>query len=171
MAWQRLEGNMKPDFALLLGMGLILASLPACGPAVPPLQAPGVNSLSAVDPSGSQQETVVAPSANPAATRGVAMGKTQAPAVPDDDAAEGVNLARQDLAHRLGVSADAIQVTAVIGQEFSADAFNCRTSKERVSKDPPLENVAGWSIVLSASGRRYEYHASGPTVVFCRPLL
>ncbi len=162
---------MKTDVALLLSMGFILASLAACSPAVRSTQAPGVNPQSAVDFPESQQETAVAPSAIPEATGGVAMGMTQVPAVPGDDAAEAVEWARQDLAHRLGVSADAIQVTAVIGQEFSADAFDCRTSKERVSKDPPPENIAGWSIVLGAFGRSYEYHASGQTVVFCRPLL
>ncbi len=162
---------MKPYVAWLLSLGFVLASLAGCGPATGSTQARGVTPQSAVDLPESQQETVVAPSATSEAIGGVAMGKTQAPATTGDDAAEGVKLARQDLAQRLGISTDAVQVTAVIGQEFSADAFDCRTSKERVSKDPPLENVAGWSILLSALGRRYEYHASGQTVVFCRPVL
>jgi hypothetical protein len=61
-------------------------------------------------------------------------------------------------------------VAAVIGQEFSTDAFNCRTAKERIAKEDPPQVVSGQSILLSALGRRYEYHASDQTVIFCRPL-
>jgi hypothetical protein len=88
-----------------------------------------------------------------------------------DESNESVKLARQDLAHRLGVSVDSVTVAAVIGQEFSMDAFNCRTAKERISKEDSPQVVSGLSILLRASGRRYEYHASGQTVIFCRPLL
>ncbi len=162
---------MKPNILMLLGMALILTSLAGCSPAAPSVQASGVKPESAADPPESQQGTVATPSATEEATGNVAMSKSPMPPPWSDDAAAGVKLARQDLAQRLGLPVDAVQVTAVIGQEFSSDAFACRTSKERVSKDPPLENVKGWSILLSALGRRYEYHASGQTVVFCRPLL
>jgi hypothetical protein len=86
------------------------------------------------------------------------------------ESTESARLAREDLARRLGVSADSITIGAVIGQEFSTDAFNCRTSKERIAKEESLQVVSGQSILLSALGRRYEYHASGQTVIFCRPL-
>ena len=90
--------------------------------------------------------------------------------LPGGESTENVRLAREDLARRLGVSVDSITVGAVIGQEFSTDAFNCRTSKERIAKEESPQVVSGQSILLSASGRRYEYHASGQTVIFCRPL-
>jgi hypothetical protein len=83
---------------------------------------------------------------------------------------ENVKLAKQDLAQKLGISVDSITVAAVIGQEFSTDAFYCRTAKGRIAKDAPSEVISGVTILLSASGRRYEYHASDQTVVFCRPL-
>ena len=81
-----------------------------------------------------------------------------------------IEKAKEDLAQRLGVSVDSITVAVVIGQEFSTDAFNCKTSKERITKEDPPQVVSGQSILLSASGHRYEYHASGETVIFCRLL-
>jgi hypothetical protein len=82
-----------------------------------------------------------------------------------------ITQARKDLARRLGVPVDSVTVSAVIGQEFSADAFYCRTSKDRISKDESPQVMSGQSILLSASAHRYEYHASGQIVIFCRPLL
>jgi len=87
-----------------------------------------------------------------------------------DEWAESLKLAMQDLAQRLGVSVDGVTVAAVIGQEFSADAFYCRATKERIARDDPPAVITGFSILLHVSGRRYEYHASGQTVLFCRPL-
>jgi hypothetical protein len=81
-----------------------------------------------------------------------------------------ITQAREDLARRLGVPIDSVTVAAVIGQEFSTDAFYCRTSKDRIARDESPQVVSGQSILLSASAHRYEYHASGRTVVFCRPL-
>jgi hypothetical protein len=83
---------------------------------------------------------------------------------------QAVTQAREDLARRLGVPVDRVTINAVIGQEFSTDAFSCRTSKDRISKDESLQAMSGQSILLSASAHRYEYHASGQTVIFCRPL-
>ena len=65
---------------------------------------------------------------------------------------------------------DAGAVDAVVGREFSTDAFYCRTSKDRIAREESPQVVSGQSILLSTSGRRYEYHASGQTVIFCRPL-
>ena len=87
-----------------------------------------------------------------------------------EDSSESVKLAKQDLAQRLGVSVDLVTAAAVIGQEFSSDAFYCRATKERVAKEDPPAAMTGFSILLQASGRRYEYHASGGTIVYCRPL-
>ena len=95
---------------------------------------------------------------------------TPVPAPLDPGLQSFVKQAKEDLAQRLGVSVDGITVGAVIGQEFSVDAFNCRTSKERIARDESPAVISGQSILLSASGRRYEYHASGQTVIFCRPL-
>ena len=83
---------------------------------------------------------------------------------------ENVKSAKQDLARRLGMAVDGITVSAVIGQEFTRDGFDCRTTKGRTGKEDPPALISGFSILLSTSGRRYEYHASGQTVIFCRPL-
>jgi hypothetical protein len=80
------------------------------------------------------------------------------------------HMAREDLAQRLGISADTIFVVAVIYQEFSRNAFYCRTTKERISRDERSAVVSGESILLDAAGRTYEYHASDRTVIFCRQL-
>jgi hypothetical protein len=87
-----------------------------------------------------------------------------------DDAADNVKMAKQDLAKRLGISVDGITATGVIGQEFSINAFYCRTAKDRIAKEDAPAAISGFVILLSASGQRYEYHASGQTVIFCRPL-
>jgi hypothetical protein len=84
---------------------------------------------------------------------------------------ETVQSAIKDLAQRLGLSVDDVIVLSVIGQEYSADAFYCRTAKGRIAKEEPPQLISGETIVLEARGNRYEYHASDPLVVFCRPLL
>jgi hypothetical protein len=83
---------------------------------------------------------------------------------------ESVRLAKQDLVRRLGVSLVDITVTVIIGEEFSINAFYCRSTKDRIAKDDPPAVISGSSILLSVSGHRYEYHASGQTVIFCRPI-
>jgi len=96
---------------------------------------------------------------------------TQMPPTPSDPSLQSlIEKAKEDLAQRLGVSVDSVTVAAVIGQEFSTDAFYCRTKKERIAKEESPQVISGQSILLSASGRRYEYHASDQTVIFCRPL-
>ncbi len=101
---------------------------------------------------------------------GTAVAGAQIP-TPDDPALrQMIAQAREDLARRLGVSVESITAGAVIGQEFSADAFYCRTSKDRIARDDSPQVIAGRSILLSAAARRYEYHASDQAVVFCRSL-
>jgi hypothetical protein len=92
---------------------------------------------------------------------------TLPPFSPDLDALIGK--AKQDLAQKLEISVDNITVVTVIGQEFSTDAFYCQSAKERIAKESPRA-IVGQSILLSASGRRYEYHSSEQTIIFCRPL-
>jgi len=83
---------------------------------------------------------------------------------------EIVELAKVDLAHRLGVPVDGVAVVAVVRQEFTTDAFYCQVTKGRVARDEPPALVSGESIVLSAGGRKYEYHAHDQTVIYCRRL-
>ena len=184
---------MRNIWILLIFSGLVLVSMVSCSPApfsspdtgVTPLpDTPGGTSkdmsptvTGAVEPhppeAGIRQRT-----ATP--TTRIQSGDTQelpimssTPiSIPLEPALQQVVMqAREDLARRLGVPVDSVTVDAVIGQEFSTDAFYCRTSKDRISKDESPQGMSGQSILLSASAHRYEYHASGPTVIFCRPLL
>jgi hypothetical protein len=86
----------------------------------------------------------------------------------DGETTESIALAKDDLAQRLGIPSDSITVVAVISQEFPANTFYCQTSKERISREESVVEIVGKTILLNAAGHRYEYHASGQTVVFCR---
>jgi hypothetical protein len=86
------------------------------------------------------------------------------------ESTETVKLATEDLARRLSIPTDSIAVVAVIGQEFSPNAFYCRGTKERIAREESPAVRLGESILLSAEGREYEYHASDQTVIFCRQL-
>jgi hypothetical protein len=88
----------------------------------------------------------------------------------DNKSTETVKLAKEDLARRLGLAIDSIDVLAVIGQEFPPNAFYCRVTKQRTARDESPAVIAGESILLGAAGHKYEYHASDQTVVFCRQL-
>ncbi len=124
------------------------------------------------DANGSRASTAI-PSASGApvsSQHGTAVAGAQIP-TPDDPALlQMISQAREDLARRFGVSVESITVGAVIGQEFSTDGFYCRTSKDRIARDESPQVIAGRTFLLSVSARRYEYHASGQTVVFCRSL-
>ena len=83
---------------------------------------------------------------------------------------EMVESARKDLAQKLGISVEDVAVLSVIGQEYSLDAFYCRTTKGRIARDEPALVISGETILLQAGGRRYEYHANDPLVIYCRQL-
>jgi hypothetical protein len=186
----------KQRWIQLMVSGLIVASLTGCSSqpsqpapdasATPRLQAPTTTAITStvtqehtrplsVDPSTAavtvRQWTAVpiAPAQTITKEKTMSSG-TPVPALLDPGLQSLVKQAKEDLAQRLGVSVDSITVGAVIGQEFSTDAFYCRTTKDRIARDESPAAVSGQTILLSASGRRYEYHASGQTVIFCRPL-
>ncbi len=133
----------------------------------PASQAPTMTAVIAGEPTGTQPAPII-PTLVKTETKTV--NDTQVETPSGSESSAGVTAARQDLARRLGIAVDGIKVSAVIGQEFTMEAFTCQTAKERVSKDPPAEVISGLVILLDAAGRRYEYHASGQTVIFCRPL-
>lgn len=90
--------------------------------------------------------------------------------IPAPEYQQLVGNAKDDMAKRLGISADDITVVSVISQEFSTNAFYCQVTKERIAKEESPQVVLGQSILLKALGRQYEYHASDKTVIFCRSL-
>ena len=131
-----------------------------------PIQA----STSVAKPTEPQQGTSVPSSRTQARNENDAVSKTQTQPNFGDDATESIELAKQDLAQRLGVSVDSITVVAVINQEFSKDAFYCQASKERIVKEESPQAMSGLSIVLNTANRQYEYHASDQTVAFCQTM-
>ena len=135
-----------------------------------PAEASTAGSAPGPKPAERQGGASVSNSPTQVATENEAVTGTQVQPPFGDDTAESVKVARQDLAQRLGVSVESVVVPAVIGQEFSTDAFYCRTTKDRIAKEDSPAVMTGFVILLNVSGRRYEYHASGSTVIFCRPL-
>ena len=79
--------------------------------------------------------------------------------------------AKEDLARRLGIASDQVTLLSIIRQEFTAGGFSCRTEKERIARDTLPEGVEGYSILLGAETRSYEYHANDMEVLFCRALM
>ena len=149
---------MKTRWILLAGLIIMIqVSLVNCSPAA--VLAPVDTGSSLSTPSATPGPTTVAQPAGP-----------QVQLTFGEESAQIVKLAEKDLAQRQGVSLDGITVAAIIGEEFSTNAFYCRATKDRIAKDDPPAGISGVSILLSVSGHRYEYHASGQTVVFCRPL-
>lgn len=88
----------------------------------------------------------------------------------NDQSTESIKQAKEDLTRRLGISADSIEVVVIIRQEFPANAFYCRTQKERIARDEAPTVISGETILLKVGERKYEYHASDQTVIFCRQL-
>jgi hypothetical protein len=74
-----------------------------------------------------------------------------------------VDLARADLAQRLGVELDRITVVHVQADEFPASNLGC-PGKE-VKPIPAI--VSGIEIVLAEGERHYVYHARRHTIVYC----
>jgi hypothetical protein len=156
---------------------LVLAFLVSCASAAPlaagdhtsalSTQVPATPAVIAKEPTGTQPAPITPTQVTP---ENKTVNATPAQTPPGSESSAGVISARQDLARRLGISMDSVKVSAVIGQEFTNEAFYCQVTKERISKVESPASISGFSILLDASGQRYEYHASGQTVVFCRPL-
>lgn len=154
--------NMPPVIFLA---GLIITVMTSCTPRAPaPYQVPSTHPagtpVSTEDNEMKSSKTLIPQNAAP--TESIQL---------DEDAQAIVARAKQDLAQRLSVSVDDVTFLTVFGQEFSADAFYCRTTKERIAREESPQVISGLSIFLSAAGRRYEYHASDQTVIFCRLLI
>jgi hypothetical protein len=151
---QRLEYPIvqptQPDRALTAAP--VQQDVPASAAPLEPAQAPGALSTEA-------EATATLTPETPAWT-----GET----MPDSN--ERVEKAKADLAIKLGIPANEIDSVVVIGQEFTPDGFYCRSSKSRSSKEEPTVMIIGETILLKAQGNRYEYHADGQEVIFCRQL-
>jgi hypothetical protein len=81
--------------------------------------------------------------------------------------ANTIETARQDLASRLGLPAEAIQFIQLSLDEFPADNLGCLGPG--VTPRPIPTMLSGQVILLEAGGVRYSYHARKEQVVFCGP--
>ncbi len=86
-----------------------------------------------------------------------------------DSAAEptarrAAQLARRDLASRLGIAEDEVRVERVRPHTWLDDSLGCGGA------NPPPDaqtEIHGYVLELTAGGRRYEYHADAERVVAC----
>lgn len=171
---------MKNKCVAFLIEALILPGLFSCGPRaaltpgdagiIAPSQVPTARPATLGQPAGQEAGPAVPISSTQIIVENSTLSGAQVQLPFGDEWSESVELARKDLAQKLGVSVDGVTASAVLGQEFSTDAFYCRTSKERIAKEDSPAVITGAVILLHGSGRRYEYHASGQGVFFCRPL-
>ena len=75
-----------------------------------------------------------------------------------------VRLALEDLAQRMGVVPEAIQLVSVEAVEWSDASLGCPQPGMMYAQ----VITAGYRVVLEVEGRRYEYHTdAGQSVVFC----
>lgn len=91
----------------------------------------------------------------------VCVGASGAAEAPAERAAR---TARRDLATRLGIAEDEIQVELVRPHTWPDDSLGCGGA------NPPPEartEVRGFLLELAAGGRRYEYHADAEHVLAC----
>lgn len=78
----------------------------------------------------------------------------------------GAARAVADLAARLGVEPETIDVVRITADDFPAQNLGCPPPG---SREPPVQLafVTGQAIVLAVGERQYVYHAHGGVVVFC----
>ena len=80
------------------------------------------------------------------------------------DAVEVVAVAREDLAHRLDVGREAIEMISVEAVEWPDASLGCPRPDEMAAQIVTL----GFRVVLEARGERYEYHTDrGQTALLC----
>ena len=153
---------------------LVLAVLASCAERdAPQKDMPSSTTIPSQEESVTRQdaESEATPSTAQQPSAGKVIFDLTPPVNPDDPLTYPiVEQAKLDLARRFGVSIDAITVSLVIGQEFSNEAFYCQATKERAARDVSPVVITGQTILLSTGGLKYEYHASGQQVIFCRQL-
>lgn len=114
--------------------------------------------LAACGAASSETETV-SPVSTPS-TGSSAGPTTDIPA----EAQEITSLVQQELAERLGIATDAIEVTSVEPVQWSDTSLGC--PKPGMAYATVI--TAGYKIVLEAEGKMYEYHTGADNFVLCQ---
>jgi hypothetical protein len=90
------------------------------------------------------------------------MGGTEV--TPPPGAQEVVRLAKEDLAQRLGVAVDQIQLVSVEAVDWSDTSLGCPQPGMMYAQ----VITPGYRVVLEAGGKQYDYHTDeGRFVVLC----
>ncbi len=165
----------------IIAFMLITLLVTACGSVqpgtLPPTQLPPPTMPKIVSPldvpAAVEQSPVATPTVSIVPTTGVTpMTAEQLPANIDI-----VNRAKTDLAQRLDISVDEIEVVSTTVDEFPGENFGCpdrfKTDDTSVGKQAQPESgvspafVTGTEIVLGVNGTQYIYRGKGTQVVFC----
>ncbi len=84
---------------------------------------------------------------------------------PGPNVPEEANRAIADLAKRLDINADRIEVVRVESVEWPDTSLGCPQPGQAYAQ----VITPGQILVLSANGQEYEYHTSGDQIVACEP--
>ncbi len=128
--------------ALILVLAMAVASSGACAPRAAPQTAPA------------NQETTMSGEG------------TGTPMLPLAERPNEASLAAADLAARLEVSAEAVEVLQVTTQEMSSADLGCPSAPGKMTAEP-AGIVLGKEVVLRCGGETYVYHVHGRRAVLC----
>lgn len=92
--------------------------------------------------------------------------ETGIPMLPFTEWPDEAHLAAADLAARLDVSANAVEVVQVSTQEMPSADLGCPTLPSKMTAEP-AGIVLGKEVVLRCGGETYVYHVHGRRVVLC----
>jgi hypothetical protein len=126
---------------------LLALAVTACAPATLPATLAAPSATAAAAPAG--------PSGTPEV--GVDMGKL------DDQQRQLVELARADLAGRLGIAVAQTALTSISARQWGDASLGCPEPGKMYAQ----VITPGFLIVLSAQGKQYQYHSDNKRVRLC----
>ena len=93
-------------------------------------------------------------------------GEPAAPMLPFTEWSEEAQQAAEDLAARLHVAAEAVEIVRVTTQEMPAGDLGCPSVPSKTAAQP-AGIVLGKEVVLRCGGETYVYHVHGRRMVLC----
>lgn len=140
------------------GLALLAGCVPQPNPSISPVAAPT---------RPAQETAMPEPTRLPPAGSPTAALPAPTPATPQLDptaAALGIK-AQQDLARRLNMPADQVQIVSVEQSEMPIGALGCGETGGRQNTGL----ILGYAITLDAGGQEYIYHSDGMQLTPCAP--